>query len=215
VGAAGAGLGGAATTPEELSLLARRSGSGSAARSVFGGYVEWPSVADPAAPARQVAPPEHWELCDLIAVVSSRPKRVSSRDGHARAASSPHFARRLAELPGRLETMRRALLERDLEALGAALEAEAIELHLVAMSSTPPIFYWLPGTLEVLARVRSLREAGVAVWATMDAGPNVHLICERANEGAVAEAVSGLPAVERLIRDRVGCGPRRSDEHLF
>lgn len=201
---------------EELSGLARRSGSGSAARSVLGGYVEWPGEPEDAtSPARQVAPPEHWELCDVIAVVSSEPKGVSSRDGHLRAPSSPHFARRQELLPARLAGLRRAILDRDLEALGTAIEAEAIELHLVAMSSHPPIFYWLPSTLAVLARVRSLRDEGIAVWATMDAGPNVHMICEPQNEAAVAEAVDALQGVERLILDRVGSGPRRSDEHLF
>ena len=90
-------------TPDELSVLARRCGSGSAARSVLGGLVEWPGPADdPGSPARQIAGPEHWELCDLIAVVSSDEKPVSSRDGHRRAPSSPYFTRRQELLPERL-----------------------------------------------------------------------------------------------------------------
>jgi diphosphomevalonate decarboxylase len=202
--------------PGELSLLARRSGSGSAARSVFGGFVEWPcSPDDPEAPACQIRGPEHWDLRDLIAVVSSAPKPVSSRDGHRRAASSPYFARRQELLPERLGEMRRAVLGRDLERLGRAIETEAVELHLVAMSSWPPIFYWKPQTIEVLNRIWALRDAGVGVWATMDAGPNVHLVCEPADEERVAGAVGELPGVERLIRDRIGPGPCRSDDHLF
>ena len=207
---------GAEPGPAELSVLARCSGSGSAARSVLGGFVEWPSVAgDAASPAGQIAPPEHWQLRDVIAVVSSEAKRVSSRDGHLRAPSSPYFERRQELLPERLELMRQALAARDLERLGEAIEIEAIELHLVAMSSSPPIFYWLPGTLEVLGRVRALRRQGIAVWATMDAGPNVHLICEPGDESQVVEAMRQLAAVESLILDRVGCGPRVTDEHLF
>ena len=202
--------------PAELSVLARRSGSGSAARSVLGGYVEWPSVpGDAASPAGQIATPDHWELRDVIVVVSSEAKRVSSREGHLRAPSSPHFERRQELLPERLEVMRQALAARDLERLGEAIETEAIELHLVAMSSLPPIFYWRPGTLEVLARVRALRGEGIGVWATMDAGPNVHLICEPGDESGVVEAMRELAVVESLIRDRVGGGPRVSDEHLF
>ena len=83
------------------------------------------------------------------------------------------------------------------------------------MSSRPPIFYWRPGTLEVLEAVRRLRADGVGAWATMDAGPNVHVICEPADEEAVAAALTALPPVVSLLRDRVGDGPRACEEHLF
>ena len=86
-----------------------------------------------------------------IALVETGAKEVSSRAGHRRAATSPHFARRQELLPGRLETVRRAIARGDLALLGPTLEEEAIELHLIAMSSRPPIFYWRPATLAVLA----------------------------------------------------------------
>ncbi len=207
---------GVEASPAELSVLARRSGSGSAARSVLGGFVEWPGEGDdPEAPARQIAGPDHWVLCDLIAVVSSEEKPVSSRDGHRRAPSSPYFGRRQELLPERLEEMRQAIAARDLERLGRAVETEAVELHLVAMSSWPPIFYWKPLTIEVLNRVWALRDGGVGVWATMDAGPNVHLICEPGDEETVARAVAEVPGVETVLRDRIGEGPHRSEDHLF
>ena len=200
----------------ELSLLARMSGSGSAARSVMGGYVRWPADDDdPASPAAALAPAEHWPLCDLVAVVDTAAKAVSSRQGHERAPTSPHFALRQEKLAERLAEVERAIRERDLERLGPIVEQEAIDLHLIAMSSRPPIFYWRPGTLQVLDAVRRLRGGGVAAWMTMDAGPNVHVICEPGDEEAVAATLSDLPRVESLLRDRVGAGPRRVEEHLF
>lgn len=202
----------------ELSSLARRSGSGSATRSVLGGYVEWPdpAAADDADPrAAQLAAAEHWELCDVVAVVETGAKEVSSLDGHRRATSSPHFSRRLEELPRRLGQVRRAIAERNLGRLGPVLEEEAVELHLVAMSSRPPIFYWRPGTLEVLAAVRALRDAGVGAWSTLDAGANVHVICAAGDEAAVAERLGALPAVRRVLRDRTGSGPAVHAEHLI
>jgi diphosphomevalonate decarboxylase len=210
------GLGGA-----ELSSLARRSGSGSAARSVLGGYVEWPAAAaggsddDPRAAA--LAPASHWALADVVAVVESEPKAVSSLDGHRLAPTSPHFERRLAELPRRLAEVRAAIAARDLARLGPVLEEEAVELHLIAMSSRPPVFYWRPGTLAVLAAVRGLRApgAGLAAWATMDAGPNVHVICPAAEAGEVAARLERLPAVRGVIADRAGEGPALHDEHLI
>jgi diphosphomevalonate decarboxylase len=206
----------------ELSSLARRSGSGSAARSVLGGYVEWPApgsapdgAGDGDPRAAQLAPAAHWDLRDVIAVVETGAKEVSSLDGHRRALTSPHFERRQAELPRRLDEVRRALAERDLERLGPVLEEEAVELHLVAMSSRPPIFYWQPGTLEVLATVRALRRGGLGAWATMDAGANVHVICAAGDEPAVAGRLGELPAVRAVLRDRAGDGPTLHAEHLF
>lgn len=207
---------GASASPETLSGWARASGSGSASRSVFGGFVEWPGDADdPESPARQLAEAGHWPLCDVVAVVDERPKAVSSRDGHRRAATSPYYRRRLELLPARLEAVRSAIRQRDLEALGKVLETEAIDLHMIAMSSDPPIHYWLSGTLAVLTRMRALRADGVPVFATMDAGPNVHLICEPDSEAVVCGAMEELPEVGSLIRDRVGSGPKTVEEHLF
>lgn len=201
---------------EELSSLARQSGSGSAARSVLGGYVEWPrGEGAEQAHAFPLAPAEHWDLRDVIAVVETGPKEVSSRDGHRRAATSPYFATRLALLPDRLAAVRQAIAGRDLEALGPTLEEEAIDLHLIAMSSRPPIFYWSPATVEVLAEVRQLRREGVGAWATMDAGANVHVVCEPAGEEAVAGRLAALPGVTQVLRDGVGPGPILDAEPLF
>ncbi|MGH9360778.1 MAG: diphosphomevalonate decarboxylase, partial [Thermoanaerobaculia bacterium] len=204
-------------TPRELSALARRSGSGSAARSCFGGYVEWPAAGGPdddpwAAP---LASADDWDLRDVIAVVEIGPKTIPSLEGHRRAPSSPYYAKRLELLPERLERTRRAIQERDLSLLGPALEEEAIDLHLIAMSSRPPIFYWSSGTVEVLRLIREMRQEGVEAYATMDAGANVHVICPPESEDEVADRLEELPSVGFVIRDCVGPGPSREIEHLF
>lgn len=200
--------------PEELSVLARASGSGSAARSTFGGYVLWPGSDDPESPARQLAPASHWPLVDLVAVVAEEAKSVSSREGHERAVTSPHFGTRQDLLPPRLDAMREAIVARDLDELGPLVEEEAIELHLVAMSSRPPVFYWRPETLTVLETVRELRAAGLPAYATIDAGPNVHVLCEPTHEDSIAAALGAAPGVVEVIHDRTGEGPRLEEEHL-
>ena len=205
-------------SPEELSVWARSSGSGSAARSTLGGYVEWPTPddGDLEGPARQLAPSDHWDLRDVIALVDPGEKAVSSREGHARAGSSPHYRKRLQLVPDRLATVRAAIRDRDLDRLGPVLETEAVELHLVAMSSRPPIFYWSPGTLRVMEAVRVLRsEEGVAAYYSIDAGPNVHVVCPPESEERVVERMRELSPVEDVLRDRVGPGPRRDGEHLL
>ncbi|MCH7666371.1 MAG: diphosphomevalonate decarboxylase [Acidobacteria bacterium] len=206
----------------EASVLARMSGSGSAARSVLGGYVLWPESLDDSGgsseqaeqAAVQIATAAHWDLRDVVAVVDSAPKAVSSRDGHRRAPSSPRFAPRLEELGARLLAVRDAIQRRDIEALGKTLETEAIDLHQVAMSSRPPIYYWKPGTLAVLWSIRSLRAEGVPVYATIDAGPNVHAICPAEFEERVAEAFGSMKEVESVLLDRVGTGPYETSDHF-
>jgi diphosphomevalonate decarboxylase len=221
--AAAAALG-RSPSPADLSRLARRSGSGSAARSVLGGYVEWPAPAtgesgggaDPDDPAAAVlAPAAHWDLRDLVVLVETGPKEVSSLDGHRRAPTSPHFPARLAELPRRLAEVRRALAERDFARLAPVVEEEAIELHLVAMSSRPPVFYWRPATLAVLAAVRALAAERVPACATLDAGANVHVLTTPEAEPVVAARLAAIPGVQGILHDRVGEGPRFHDEHLF
>jgi diphosphomevalonate decarboxylase len=202
-------------TIPELSDLARMSGSGSAARSVLGGYVEWSPRGEGAGHAVAIAPASHWDLRDVIAIVDHGEKDVSSLDGHRVAASSPHFEARQRILPERLALVRRAIDERDLDALGPVLEEEAIELHLIAMSSKPPIFYWKPGTVQVLERLRALRREGLGAWATMDAGANVHVICTPSSEAPVIAALEGLSGVSGVLLDGAGPGPREEREHLF
>ena len=191
--------------PRMLSELSRSSGSGSAARSAWGGYVEWPDADSNA--GVQILDEGTWRLCDLVAVVETGAKKVSSRDGHRRAVTSPYFAPRLAALDGRLERVRSALLGRDFEALGDAVEGEGIDLHLIAMSSRPPVYYWSPGTIEVLAAVRDLRADGVPAYATMDAGANVHVICQPVDADQVADRLGALGSVELVLRDRTGGPP--------
>jgi diphosphomevalonate decarboxylase len=201
----------------DLSLLARRSGSGSACRSVFGGFVEWTTTAngEEESFARQIADADHWDLRDVIAVVEIGPKTVSSIEGHRLAPTSPYYTKRLELIPGRAEKVRKAIREQDLNALGPVLEEEAIDLHLITMSSHPPIFYWSPGSLAVLRAVRELRQEGLSAWATMDAGANVHVICDADSEDDVAERLEDLPAVGFVIRDGIGHGPEQEEEHLF
>ena len=200
----------------DLSQLARLSGSGSAARSVIGGFVQWPGhPGQPHCPAEQFAPAQHWPLHDLIAVVDAGHKDISSREGHRLAASSPFYTTRLSLLPERLNTLREAILNRDFDTLADTVEREAVEMHMIAMTSKPAIFYWQPVTLEILARVRQLRRDGLQVCSTVDAGPNVHVLCTPQDVSAVYTALRKLPGVEQWIFDQAGDGPRQLARHLF
>ncbi|MEJ2217350.1 MAG: diphosphomevalonate decarboxylase [Gemmatimonadota bacterium] len=200
---------------DALADLARAGGSGSAARSVAGGFVEWRPGTGDETELEVIAPASHWEVRDVIAIADPCPKRVSSREGHRRAFSSPYFDRRLALLDERIARVRDAIRRRDIDALGAVAEEEAVDLHLIAMSSRPPIRYWRPATVAILEEVEAMRHDGVSAWSTLDAGPNVHVLCEPGAEPEVARRLAGVPGVQRIIRDRVGEGPVASARTLL
>ena len=132
----------------------------------------------------QLPPPAHWPLVDCIAIVSEAHKKTGSTEGHALASTSPLQAARLADTPRRLELCRRAILERDFEALTAVVELDSDMMHAVMMTSTPALHYWMPASLEVMNAVRSWRAENVPACCTVDAGANVHVLCpEKAGAG--------------------------------
>lgn len=207
---------GLSLTPQQLSALARR-GSGSACRSLFGGFVEWEKGRDDAtSAARQIQPAAHWELYDVVALVSDAEKAVSSESGHLLAISSPFNMARVDQVEMWLMEVRSAIATRDIERLGVVIERDALAMHAVMMTSTPSLLYWQAGTLEVMQAVRRWREVDkLPVYFTIDAGPNVHLICEGAWRSAVVERLSNLKGVQQVLVSRPGPGPQLVDSHLF
>lgn len=192
----------------ELSILARF-GSGSACRSIPGGFTEWAAgTSSEESFARQIAPPEHWDLRDVIAIVSRAPKRVGSTEGHALAPSSPFFQARLASVADRLPQARAALLESDLATLGRLIEEDAVSMHAVMMTSRPPIYYWLPGSIQLIHEAQNWRAGGLEVYFTFDAGPNVHLICQAADQAEVERQLKDIEGVLEVIASGPGPGAR-------
>ena len=189
-----------------LSRLARR-GSGSAARSVPSGFVEWQaSDHDVTSFGISIASPEHWPLVDCIAVVSEGHKTIGSSLGHSLAASSPLQAARLASSEQRLELCRQAILERDFAALADLVEEDCHLMHAVMMTSRPRLNYWLPASLAIMHAVRAWRDAGLSACYTLDAGPNVHVLCPAGEADTVAARLVQIPGVLRVLKSKPG-GP--------
>jgi len=203
-------------TPTRLSSLARLA-SGSASRSLFGGFVQWDKgTNDESSVARPLFPVEHWKLIDIVAVVSSEPKSVSSEGGHRLAATSPLCEGRVRNAEQALPPVVEAIGRRDLPSLGELIEQDALAMHAVMMTSTPRLIYWLPGSLNIMLAVQRWRdEDGLPAYFTIDAGPNVHVICEPASVDEVSHRLGELPAVEKLITSGPGPGPVELTEHLF
>jgi diphosphomevalonate decarboxylase len=192
----------------ELSVLARR-GSGSAARSIPAGFVEWQMGQNETdSHAYSIAPAKHWNLADCVAIVSSEHKKTGSTEGHAIAGTSPLQNARVADAPRRLEICRNAILNKDFEAFANIIEHDSDMMHAVMMTSNPPLMYWQAATVEIFHHVREWRANGLPVGYTVDAGANVHVLClgDYANE--VEKRLRELPGVQDVLVAGVGDAAR-------
>lgn len=198
-----------------LSSLARF-GSGSACRSIPGGFVEWRS--DPLSGdsfARSIAPADHWALVDCIVILDETHKPVGSEMGMRAAGTSPLQEARVLDAERRLERCRRAIHDRDFTTLAQVTEQDSNMMHAVMMTSEPPLFYWEPQSLAVMKAVRAWQRDGLQVTYTLDAGPNVHVICTQDAADEVQARLRGFPGVIDILRSRPG-GPARllsADSH--
>jgi diphosphomevalonate decarboxylase len=194
----------------EVSDLARRS-SASAARSVFGGFVELAAGTDDpkdeVLSAKQVAPIDHLDLRVLVCVTREGKKAVGSTDGMRRtAASSPYYRAWHDAAPRMCEALRAALLATHFEQVGTLAEASALAMHASAIAAG--VIYFEGATLAVLEAVRSLRANGLLAWSTIDAGPHVKVLVHDADAARATEALAAVPGVLRVLYTRPGEGAR-------
>jgi diphosphomevalonate decarboxylase len=199
---------------EQTSDLARRS-SASAARSLFGGFVEL--LAGPEAggdeplPARFVAGPEHLPMRVLVCVATEGAKTVGSTEGmRATATSSPYHDAWLAEGPRVFVALKAALLARDFAAVGELSERSALAMHANAIAAG--VVYWSGVTLEALGAVRALRARGTPAFATIDAGPHVKVIVRPEDAALAGTWMRAVPGVLRVIECAPGEGARVIDQ---
>ncbi len=197
--------------PFELSVLARR-GSGSAARSIFGGFAMMnvgtrPDGSD--AYAEPVPFADDWPVRMVIAVVGGGVKKdVSSRDAMDHCAkTSVLYDGWLRSVPGDLAAARVAIGRRDLVALGEVTAHSALTMHASAFAARPAVIFFRPATLECLLRVQALaKQEQVPAYCTMDAGPHVKVLTLADHVPRVSECLAGVQGVTRVIETGPGQG---------
>jgi diphosphomevalonate decarboxylase len=202
----------------DLSRLARL-GSGSACRSIPGGWAEWHAGTDPDghdSVASRLAGPEHWDLAVVVALVATGPKAVGSGTGMARTvATSPFFAGWLAGVAQDLPQARAAILARDFPALADAAERSCLRMHGSMLGSVPPLLYWQPGTVAAIQAVWEWRSAGLPCFFTIDAGPNVKVFAPAAHVAELERRLLAVPGITGVRTSRPGGGTILIDAHLF
>ena len=180
------------------SILARL-GSGSASRSVQGGFCAWhrgDRVDGKDSYAEQLFPPSHWpEVRMVVAVVAKEEKEVKSRDGMRHTvATSPYYGAWVEDAEQEVTRAVNAVRRRDLEELGMIAERNAWRMHATALAADPPLCYLKPKTLEVIQAIARLRAQGVPAWFTLDAGPNPVVLTDEKSEPTVTALCRGLGA---------------------
>lgn len=201
-----------------LSRLARR-GSGSASRSVFGGLVVWHAGHDDATsfaePVPGGEPGGALDPAMAVVVLNAGPKPVSSREAMRRTVeTSPFFPAWVDATERDVAAMLEAVAAGDLAALGELAESNALRMHATMLGARPPVRYWSAQTLAVLDDVQALRASGLGCWATIDAGPNVKVLCAGRDLDVVATALAhgvGAAAGDDLdpTRPEAGAGEGR------
>ena len=196
-------------TPRERSIVARQ-GSGSAARSIFGGFVEMRAGSAPDGSdsfAEPLLESKEWPLEVAIAVTAKGEKEIGSRSGMTRSASSsPYYAAWVAGQPPDLAAARAAIRARDFAALAEVAEHNCLKMHAAALAALPPLVYWNGATMECLHAVRRLRAAGVAVFFTIDAGPQLKAVCAPGALTIVERTLRAVPGVLELLTSALGPG---------
>ncbi len=198
-------------TSTRLSELARM-GSGSAARSIFGGFVMLPrgqrdDGSDAVAEPLQAA--THWPLRVVIAITDSSYKKVSSTQGMQQTMhTSPYFAAWVAQQEDDLQQAAAAVAERDFERLAELAEHSCLKMHASALAARPGLLYWQPATIACMHAIRELRAQGHAVFFTNDAGPQIKAVCLPEAEAVVAAALQDIAGVQTLLHSGLGDAAR-------
>lgn len=197
-----------------LSALARR-GSGSAARSLFGGFAEmYPGTRSDGrdAHAVEIADADHWQLRCLIALTTGKQKSVGSTPGMQRTRdTSPYFPAWCDTVDGDLRAAREAIEHRDFEQLGTVAERSCLRMHASALSADPGVLYWNGTTVELMHRIRAFRTRGVECFFTIDAGPHVKVFCTVDHLQRLRSMLQKFDGVSKVLCARPGRGARLAD----
>jgi diphosphomevalonate decarboxylase len=201
---------------KELSTFARL-GSGSAARSIHGGFVYWHrGSSHETSYAEQICGPEHFEIRAIIAIIDEGRKNVTSDIGHKLANTSIFNITRVKKSHEQAEEIKKAILDDDFKKVGKITEKNCLYMHAVMMTSEPALFYWNPLTLEVIKKVLYSRKSeNLDCFFTIDAGPNVHCFCRPENIEYVQNMLLSIEGIDNTILVKPANDSYKTNKHLF
>ena len=182
--------------------------SGSAARSLLGGFVELENRGEDIAVSALCEPAE-WPLDVVVAITETGPKAVGSTEAmEISRHTSPFYQSWLEQQPHDLDIARDSIARRDFGRLAAIAEHNCLKMHSIMWASRPPLVYWNAATMRCLQTVRKLQGSGADVFFTIDAGPQVKAVCLPEHTQAVAAALRDTPGVVDIMISGLGSGAR-------
>lgn len=203
----------------ELSILARR-GSGSASRSIEGGFVEWKKgekVDGSDSFGVQVANQDHWPDFRLVTVITATTeKKVKSRAGMSQTvATCPYYKDWIETVEQDLDTVRKGILDKDFTVVGKTAEYNCLKMHATMMTTQPPIIYWNPTTMNIIHSIMNWRDEGLESYFTIDAGPQVKIICLEKDVEEIQKRLSTIEGIEKVHLCKPGGEAKLIEDHLF
>jgi diphosphomevalonate decarboxylase len=212
---AGAKASGLKLSEKEMTALSRQ-GSGSSARSIPDGFVEWLKGTDSKTSiAYSIFPPEWFEIADIVAVISTAKKEISSTDGQRLIQTSPFLPERIRNIPDKIEKIKSFIKKRDYTSFGNLAESEALEMHAVMMTSKPALIYWQPETVTLMKFVRFLRNNGLEVYFSLNTGQDIHIICRKKDVNLLISELKKKKEIREMIINYPDKGTYTSENHLF
>lgn len=165
---------------KQLSILARN-GSGSASRSIYGGFVEWIAGSDNETSfAQPIETESEIDLTILSVVINKNVKKISSTVGMENSVkSSPFYPNWVTLVASEIKEIKQAIAKKDVQKIGEIAEHNAMSMHALTLSANPSFTYFEPETIKILQIIHELRQKGILAYATIDAGPNVKIICTK------------------------------------
>ncbi|AMB99821.1 diphosphomevalonate decarboxylase [Aerococcus urinaehominis] len=189
-----------------LSTFARR-GSGSATRSVFGGFVEWQAGVSSETSFAKPLDDGDWDIGMVIVALNTNKKQISSRTGmKLTMATSPYYQLWPQIVAQDLAAMHRALAQRDFDQIGRLAEANAMRMHASMLAADPPFSYFEPATMALIKQIQTWRQAGWSIYYTMDAGPNVKILCRKSQMQDLAQLLADFMPDAQIITSQAGPG---------
>lgn len=183
---------------KQLSLLARL-GSGSASRSLFTGFAIWhqgeqsdglDSFAEPL--------PDIWpELCIGLLEIDISEKPMGSTEGMQKTVETCEIYQAWPKKAEKdVQTIQNAIKIKDFTLLGKTAENNALTMHATMLATWPPICYWQPESIAAMHKIWHLRQQGTEIYFTMDAGPNLKILCQEKDQITLSQT---FPNIKILI----------------
>ena len=190
----------------ELSILARR-GSGSACRSIYPGLVEWQQGNSNETSFAVPFDNADFPICTITMALSGARKKFSSRKGmQISVDTSPYYSAWKEYSKKSLDDIKKAIKDKNITKIGEIAEQNALAMHSLTITAQPSFFYFNEDTLKAINAVHNLRDQGYALHFTIDAGPNIVIICDFADANQIKELLKLEFPTKDLIISRPGPG---------